>query len=202
LFSDPHKTQIHCVGRTWNCWMLNWHYIQWSLVFKGLTALIACFKAIHDPKAEETCKAFKRQANLKYQWLFVCISTAKCTTYYPRIDGKSRWLPHHKIRIHWGRNVNNENRKMIPFFSDWYRWVGPWWHTSICCVRYYYLSCLTEGRATAAVTNVHTHHGSLDPHVLSDISLTSRCFSEYVVLQNVTLDAGDAYLCQLHMQVC
>jgi hypothetical protein len=19
LFSDPHKTQIHCVGRTWNC---------------------------------------------------------------------------------------------------------------------------------------------------------------------------------------
>jgi hypothetical protein len=28
LFSDPHKTQIHCVGRTWNFLLLKtWWYI-------------------------------------------------------------------------------------------------------------------------------------------------------------------------------
>jgi len=25
--SEIHTKQIQCVGKTWNCWMLNWRYI-------------------------------------------------------------------------------------------------------------------------------------------------------------------------------
>ena len=35
VFSQIHTKHINtvCVGRTYNCWMLNWRYIQWPLPF-------------------------------------------------------------------------------------------------------------------------------------------------------------------------